>query len=289
MGENTSKSTTQGRTRSGAPPIEFVTLTLRCPVCNAQFTSEIPNGGAPEGRDSDLRPRFAGADPLPSLVQSCPSCRYSAYPQGYRARDEEIDELLEIAAPKVGDRPAVFLPLPDEETLEDLRRWIRRGSLSTGIAAGREPFGAERYLLAARCHEYLNDDEPLDLADYYLRGAWCARSTGDRELERECQREAIVRLQGAIDGGLVAEVDRARALYLIGELSRRCGDFGKAVDLFSQLESASAESAEIEEVEPAFFARLAHRMLALAIVKSEINAQVPEEEEIEVEPEELLD
>jgi uncharacterized protein (DUF2225 family) len=86
---------------------------------------------------------------------------------------------------------------------------------------GREPFGAERYMLAARCHEYVRDEDPLELADYYLRASWAARSTRQAEVERQAQREAITRMQQALDQGSVPEEDKARAIYLVGELSRR--------------------------------------------------------------------
>ena len=261
-----------------SPPIEFITLSLRCPVCNTAFNSEIPNPGAPVGRESDLRPRFAGLDPLPSLIQSCPSCRYSAYHCGFDGRHEEVDELLDSLSRRLGDRPPTRMQPLEENDLDDLRRWIRRGSLTSDFAEGREPYGAERYVLAARCHEYVKDDDSLELADYYLRAAWCARASGQPELQRESQREAIVRFEiGLEDSTLVAEPDKPRILFLIGELSRRSGDFGKAVDLFTQLDGQN-ESVEADEDESVLFAALARRMLALAAVKSDVNAALPEED-----------
>jgi uncharacterized protein (DUF2225 family) len=254
---------------------EYTTLGLRCPVCNTEFTLEMPLVVPPLGRDTDLRPLFEGADPIPSFIHCCPSCRYTAYRDGFQGRSEELEEDFELVSKRPGDRPPVHFSLPDEAELEDLRRWIRSGELVRGLAEGREPFGAERYLLGGRCYEYLRDDDPVGASDYYLRAAWCARSAGGKELEGQCQREAMSRLQTALDRTLLSEGDRPRALYLIGELSRRSGDFAKAVDLFSQLESAAETN---EDEESALFAWLARRQLALAIVKSDINAAIAEDD-----------
>ncbi|MBI5549084.1 MAG: hypothetical protein HY901_34805, partial [Deltaproteobacteria bacterium] len=78
----------------------------------------------------------------------------------------------------------------------------------------------------------------------------------------------------ALDQALVAEADKPRTQYLMGELSRRTGDFAQAVDLFSQLEA----DVDIEEDEGALFAHLARRQMALAVVKSDINAVIAEDE-----------
>jgi uncharacterized protein (DUF2225 family) len=256
------------------PSAEYTTLSLRCPVCNTEFTLEMPLVVPPLGRDTDLRPRFDLADPVPSFIHCCPSCRYTAYRDGYHGRDEELEDDFELVSKRPGDRMPVHFSVPDEAELEDLRRWIRGGELMRGVAEGREPFGAERYLLGGRCYEYLREDDPVGASDYYLRAAWCARSGGGKELEQLCQREAIGRLQASVARSEIAESDKPRALYLIGELSRRSGDFARAVDVFSQLES----SADNEDEESALFAHLARRQLSLASVKSDINAAIAEEQ-----------
>ncbi len=260
--------------RTSRQSSEYTTLGLRCPVCNTEFTLEMPVVQPPEGRETDLRPCFEGADPLPSFIHCCPSCRYTAYRDGFQGRSEEMEEDFELISKRPGDRLPVHFRLPDESELDDLRRWIRSGELLQGVAEGREPYGAERYMLGGRCYEFLKDEDPVGAADYFLRGAWCARGSGNRELERACQRETIQRLSSGLDRSLIPAADRPRALYLIGELSRRGGDFPKAVDVFSQLDS----SADAEDEESQLFAHLARRQLALAIVKSDVNAAVAEDE-----------
>ena len=271
-GSATAKGT-HGRARSGLLPIEFQALALRCPVCNTEFTAELPNVGEPEGRDTDLRPRYPTVDPMPTLIHACPSCRYTAYRDGFESRGERDEEDENRPSPRAGDRPPHDPCVPDDDDIEDLRRWIRRGSLVAGVSENREPFGAERYVLGARVYEFLSDDEAYGAADYYLRGAWCARGVGNRELERRCQMEAVERFEHALEHSLVPDADKPRTLYLLGELSRRLGDFAKAVDLFSQLDTSS----EFEDEETALFAYLARRQLALAAAKSDINASIDED------------
>lgn len=268
----------KGRT---APPVEFLTLGLRCPICSTAFTSELPIVSRSVGQDSDFRPRFsevdgAGPDPLTGIIQSCPSCHYTAYPHGFirTVEDDEEDlDLLELLDDGPFERPAPQLRVPEDEDLEALRRWIRSGELTEGIVEGREPFGGERYLLAARCYDFLHDDDPLALADYYLRGAWSARSTGDRELEQRCLREAIPVLEKALDDA--GDGEKARLTYLVAELSRRTRDFARAVDLFGQIEGL----VDLDEREGLALAELARRQLALAMAMSDVNARLPDDSE----------
>jgi len=257
-----------------APPIEYRTLALRCPVCHAEINAEVPDSVSPHARETDLRPLFASLDPLPWFIHACPSCRYTAYREGYEGRRMDWDEVESQVPLKVGDRPPPGRFLPDELELDDLRRWLRRGELVRGVTEGCEPFGAERYVLGARCYEFLRDSDGLGIADYYLRASWCARACGDPELERACQREAVNRLQGPQEAGRVPEPEKVRVLYLIAELSRRSGAFGQAVNAFSQLESM----VDVDDAEGALFAHLAKRQLSLAVVKSDINAVIAEDE-----------
>lgn len=252
---------------------EFVTVKLRCPVCDMEFAADEVHGASHLVRETDFRPVFEGPDPILSHMHSCPGCRYSAYRDGFATEPSDEDELIE---PFDDDPKSLARPhgtVPDEEDAADLRRYIKSGELSQGLLdAGQDPFGAVRYLLASRVHEFFQDDEPLVAAHYYLRAAWCARAAADRGLEKRALREVLLRLSNVLESGQnVTDADRLRLAYLAGETARRAGDFGRAVDFFAQVE----KEADVDEEEGALLAQLARRQNQLAVTKSDVNAVIP--------------
>ena len=200
---------------------EFVNRAVRCPVCQTAFTHDQPVAGAASGRDSDFRPVYAGRDPLPAQMLTCPTCRYSAYAEGFDAEGELGDDERLLLADSSGPRASSVLP--DDDDVDQLRRFVKRREYLEGLAPGAEPFGAARYLLAARCHEFLEDDDHDGIIDLYLRASWCARLTHEVELEKRCQREVVARLRKRLDEKdekkKLPDAERARALYLVAELS----------------------------------------------------------------------
>jgi len=254
---------------------EFVGRTLHCPVCHTGFGVEVPVGIRPVGLESDFRPIFEGPDPLAAEAAACPSCRYAGYLfafEGGRSEDEDEIEHAGVPAPV---RP---LGIPDDDDLDDLRRWIRRGELVADTDLGeREPLPAERYLLAARLRDFLTQEDPLPIADLYLRGAWCARAAGERELERDLLEEAVEAFDAALDEGKVPSMDKGRIIYLTAELARRSGDFALAVDLFGQVDA----HVDRDEEEGLRLYRLARRMEALATMQSDVAARMPSDEDLE--------
>lgn len=254
---------------------EFLSRTFRCPVCNTEFFWEVPIDIQLVGEETDFRPVFEGPDPIVTDMVACPTCRYAGYAGAFEASPIEEDEEPD----RTGVPPPIApLGIPDEEDLDALRRWIRRGELREEAGIGlREPTPAERYVLAARCREFLVEDDPLPLADLVLRGAWAARSTGDAELERELLAEAAEHLDIALDEGKVPADQRGRMVYLAAELARRSGDFARAVDLFGQVD----DFLDLDEEEDLRLHRLARRMESLASIQSAVNARMPTGEELE--------
>jgi uncharacterized protein (DUF2225 family) len=251
---------------------EFVTCRLQCPVCATQFVADEVHGVSSIGRDTDFRPIFEGPDPLLSNLHSCPKCCYSAYREGFET--ERSDELLEFVEDDPRSLPRALVSLPDEEDVADLRRYTRSGELKHGVLVeGQEPFGAARYLLAAKVHEFLRDEEPLAVAHYYLRSAWSARVSKDRILEKHSLREVLLRLSPLLEANASNDGDRLRWSYLAGEMARRVGDFTRAVDFFGHVE----KDADLDEDEGSFLAALARRQSVLALVKSDVNAAIPHE------------
>jgi tetratricopeptide (TPR) repeat protein len=209
---------------------------------------------------------------------SCPRCRYSAYRGGFlgEALPEEDEALLAETDALVGDPvEAPRMEPPDEDEGAALRRWLERGEAARGLQlAGRDPFGGERYVLAARCWEFLHDEDPLGAAHFYLRGAWAARGAAQREVERLCGREAATRLQSALDAGKFTDTQKPQLLYLVGELWRRVGEFARAIDCFAQVAPGPEEPEEAEDADSP--GALARRQQALAIIKSDVDTRMPE-------------
>jgi len=254
---------------------EFTGRTLHCPVCHTGFGVEVPLGTRPIAFETDFRPVFEGPDPLAADMAACPTCRYAGYLAAFESAQPEEDE--EIDRPGVPP-PVRPLGLPDDDDLDDLRRWIRRGELVADTElAGREPVPAERYVLAARVRDFLTQDDPLPVADLYLRGAWCARAAGDRELEHELLEESVEWFDAALDAGKVPTREKGRTIYLTAELARRSGDFALAVDLFGQVDA----NVDRDDEEGLRLHRLARRMESLATMQSAVAARMPSDDDLE--------
>jgi uncharacterized protein (DUF2225 family) len=96
--------------------------------------------------------------------------------------------------------------------------------------------GSGKYEAAAKVAEWQGLEE-RQVADLFLRAAWCCVDEGDTEAERYFRRHAAWAFEKALtkyDG--VAGEERAVLTYLVGELWRRVGDLGKASYWFSQVE-----------------------------------------------------
>jgi hypothetical protein len=81
--ETAKKETPKAKTYS-APPVEEKDLifdkTIKCPVCDNNFTAKIMKTGKARliGTDYDLRPRHEGIDSVKYEVYLCPHCGYAA-------------------------------------------------------------------------------------------------------------------------------------------------------------------------------------------------------------------
>lgn len=251
---------------------EFVTCSLRCPVCNAEFSADEVHGARSVGCDTDFRPLFIGPSPLLSHIHACPGCRYSGYREAFETEPSDEDELIEPVEEQAASLPRPsFLRLEDAD-YEDLRRYARSGELTEGLVpAGEEPFGASRYLLAARVHEYVHEEDPLGAAHYYLRASWSARATGDIELERESQRQLLLCLSSALDTEQTSGSQQACLNYLAGEVARRVGDFATAIDFLARVE----RDADLDDDDALGLTALARRQMLLASTQCATNAVIP--------------
>jgi len=179
------------RARGESTPPRARPLQLTCPVCDSGFTTQVFAATGCAGQDTDFRPRFPEGDPLPHLVHVCPECGYGAMRDGF----DEVEPVV--------------------------REWV----LAQGLGAQTPCGGAERWLRAAACRSVALAHTPDELGQLYARAAWCARAQGERELERRCQRDAVLAFERALAEGYVGEDDQQMILYLVGELYRRLGLF----------------------------------------------------------------
>ena len=186
----------------------LITVRLTCPVCGTVFSSQAIGSTNRVGQDTDFRPHAAGLDPIPHYIHVCPQCCFAAFQGDFEHVEPEV------------------------------RRRVLAGDIKAEEIIGSEPRsalkGSTKYLLAARCYEYDSRATTLRLADLYLRASWCARQEGRRQRERECQTEAVLRFEKALEEGEVEEGQLQVTLYLIGELYRRLGLFELAVDYFDR-------------------------------------------------------
>lgn len=196
----------------------LITIRLTCPVCNTVFASQAIGSTSRRGQDTDFRPHSLGLDPIPHYVHVCPNCCFAAF-QG------DFDKA----------EPAV-------------RKAVLSGKIKADEIIRGEPVGALRgstkYMLAARCYEYDSRSTPLRQADLYLRASWCARQEGRRERERECQTEAVLRFEEALEGDEVEERQIQVTLYLVGELYRRLGLFELAIEYFDRSMQVPSDMAD---------------------------------------------
>lgn len=200
-----------------------------CPVCANTFGYEVLlSTNAAGGVESDFRARAVGADPVPFTVLTCPRCSYSANTATF-----------EIPVP-----PAVAYHVKE---------------LADRLLDGRH---SRRFLLAAELLEK-SGEEPQHAAWMFLRSSWLARDEADAAGEERAQRHAIAAFQRYLGAQRNAE-DAGQVTYLIGELSRRLGDF----------ETACAQLAAVPASERVY--PTAQKMLARAKAKDRAPARFGE-------------
>ncbi len=163
-----------------------------CPVCEARLQVKAVHTCGSHGADSDFRPHFWGIDPLESYVHSCQECGFSGSAEDYRdgVPENVIRKIRKFLTPRTRD-----------------------------LARPGSPFF--RYEFMALIHEW-EDRDSLEVGDNFLKASWVARLHSNREKERLYQREAVRRLEEALEiGECEDQAQRAAVSYLVGELHRR--------------------------------------------------------------------
>ncbi len=182
---------------------------MNCPICKTEFIA--PRVRTPKIRlhstDDDLRPYYEGIDTVAYEVITCTVCGYSAIAKTF----ENINDLNRVAVEKY--------------LLENYkkREWPLIVDTQTAI---------EKFLLALQCLESRKGNVG-EKAYIYLKLSWLFRvHTRENALESElfCQKKFIESAEKTFAELRfpVLDFEESVFLYLIGEISRRVGDYERA-------------------------------------------------------------
>ncbi len=185
-------------------------LETLCPVCGRKFPVwKVRKSALPvEGRDADFYVRYEGGfDPSFYSVWVCAYC-------GYAAGDPGFAEVSQAERKLLGDALKGH-PVPDVAGERDFIKALAaydQAIFCTQARRGRA--GA--------------------LASLYLKTAWAHRARGDQG-EREYLEKALDAYRTAFQTESEGRMSPLMMAYLIGELSRRIGNYKDAVQYFSMV------------------------------------------------------
>jgi uncharacterized protein (DUF2225 family) len=176
-----------------------------CPIDGNVFEDGVVVSTNQMGAQTDFKPVVGGLFPFPFFVHACPSCGFASDEEGFGVQYDE-----------------------------DFKNWVKL-ELAVELKSG-PLYGGLKYLLFARCAEKLG--KPVnEVADLYLRGAWCAQEEETPDLESRCRKEALKHFEQALKSGDIEAKELATLTYLVGELYRRLGDTQTAASWFDKVES----------------------------------------------------
>lgn len=183
------------------------TIDLTCPNCDYRFVSSTMDAGELAGRRrTDFQVETFGPAALPFGVHLCERCGFAG----------PADWFGESAVLSYDVRRRVWDELTPRVS-------------STPISA------SEKYEFAALVAAWDGAGE-RDVAELWLRAAWCCVDEGDVEAERYYRRFAVRGFEACLaDHEAVAANERAALTYLIGELWRRIGNTGRARHWFNRV------------------------------------------------------
>lgn len=172
----------------------FANQDAPCPICNETITIKVimstNNFG---GQETDFRSHPVGFDPLHMVISQCSACGYSDYGH-YFVEPRELSDAVKARI------RAESQPPPEGD-----RRTSRMYETAARIAA-------------------IRGGSTEEIANYYLRAAWCSHDEGDTDGERAFRRKAIENFEQALDAGDIRRDCRTVIMYLVGELYRRLDD-----------------------------------------------------------------
>lgn len=182
-----------------------------CPVCGFKFTGYTIMSHTTVGMDTDLRPRFAGADPTENYIWTCPRCYYSNY-SGFFEKDQKIEKSIKT---KVLKKLKPLVNIEKHTGQNDIPGWVKYDLAATISAWEKKP--------------------EIETAGLYLRASWCTRNDGNVKMERILQRKAIKFFKKALKKHQAEGEGEAQITYLVAELYRRLDDKKNAVKWFKKV------------------------------------------------------
>ena len=180
-------------------------------MCDHRLWIREVGGGFAIGQDTDLLVRMRGHHVIQAEIHTCPTCRYSGFPDDFASRS---------FSPSV--KEAFF-----REISPRIECYLRETSQEASSSA---PLSHVQYYLAALMGNSIGLDA-FDVGVRFLRAYWCLRlppavqlsEASLRRLRKLYLRESVSRLRHRLH----SQQNRV-VVYLVGELSRRNSNFGLA-------------------------------------------------------------
>lgn len=189
-------------------------VNVTCPVCSHAFKAQRVRKSAliPDGRDADFYVRYRGFDPTDYSVWQCPSCSYANADTSFA--DVNPAERLVLRDALKDMQP---LTVPRERDLDTVMALFER---------------------AIFCAEARNSRSRA--AGLYLRMAWVHRREGNAAEERKYLEKAYDNYLEAYQSEPfpIGKMSELTVQYLLGELARRLGRYGEAVQYFAGVTQA---------------------------------------------------
>jgi len=184
----------------------FQTQPATCPNCQEKVNVHILTSTNTFGpRYTDFRRDAAGFQPRRIMMSLCEGCGFAGYTHEFKVTNVLPDEVREKIATHV------------KPTLD-----------------GTRPPMSRVYDIHGQIAEWLGKP-PLEVADSYLKAAWCCQDEGDFQREKDYRRVAVSYFKEALNGGGLDEETEPNITYLVGELYRRTGDKALADEWFNKV------------------------------------------------------
>lgn len=197
-----------------------------CPVCRSRVTVKRIRRSALRllSRDTDSMPIYQDINPLFYDIWICNHCGYAATQSSFSQPLTKVEaELIHLNVSSKW-RPKEYPPLYDANIA------IERFKLALVSATVRKA-------------------RPIDIAMLCLKLGWVYRTLEDTENELKFLNQALIGLKSAYDVGPfpVAGMDESTLAFLIGDLSRRVGNYQEALQYLGRVITDRTAKSAVKE------------------------------------------